>query len=94
MAEKMTPWFEADTKPARDGQYEVSRLVYSFKNSSFVRGRHRLDFREGNWHYPWTTTFSIPGSLAAMSAGILPAMIPGEARWRGLASDPKKANHD
>jgi hypothetical protein len=80
----LTPWFPGSVKPARDGVYEISRLLYSSAKRCDVRRYHRLEFRGSLWHYTMNSRMSYPGSLS--SFGCFPQ--DGE-RWRGLSS-PKR----
>lgn len=73
---KRTPWFPADVKPVRDGEYEVRRMVWNFSRCGFYWSTHRLEFRDGHWHYTRRARMSYPGSLAGME--------PLSDQWRGL----------
>lgn len=78
---KLTPWFSGSVKPVRDGVYEVRRDLYDFKTRKFVSKQHKLEFRDGAWHYTMSSRMSLPDSLAAMGGGT-------RGVWRGLARNP------
>lgn len=73
---KLTPWFPASVKPARNGVYEVE--------GPEDLGRNYFSYFDGErWHGQWFT----PERARAKAPGIGIGLQ--SDKWRGLAQEPK-----
>jgi hypothetical protein len=75
--QKLTPWFPASVKPARDGVYEVRGTSFDERN-----------FRRWNGS-GWGSTFGAPSVICQQDESVLYRHGEDMTGWRGLAEQPK-----
>ena len=83
MAAQLTPWFPADSKPARDGIYECNRRVFrGIDGPRRYVEMLRYSTSTDEWFYVKASGLANPGDTALM--------LPHDCdKWRGLAAKPK-----
>jgi hypothetical protein len=75
--QKLTPWFPASVKPARDG-------VYLTRKTGFSHDGVYRKWKNGMWHFNSDSV-----DVAAKETQQSPAIVQTDRQWRGLAEQPK-----
>lgn len=84
MSKKLTPWFPADERPARQGYYEIRGTRFHGSNYRYWDG--------AQWGGTWAPSAIESRGAPREDIGMY---APGEdmTGWRGLASNPMTAGH-